>query len=420
MFIIGLVILIVGLMISVALHELGHMLPAKKFGALVPEYWIGFGPTVWKTKNGDTTYGVKALPLGGYVRILGMYSPEGSGPKTKANGTPTLAEMARQQSGAELAEAARQGQSGQPFYRLSTPKKLVVMAGGPVMNLLIAIVLIAVVIMGIGFSAPSTTIAEVRNGEDGSASPAVSAGIEPGDQIIQWDGEPVESWELLTEAIQATDGPVDVVVKRGGTPVTLVVEPARGEDGAQYVGIVSAVERQRGTPADVVESVWMQVSATGRAIIALPVSLFDLVKSLFTGEERDSSGVISVVGVARLAGDITGAPAAANGDASPGTGIPGGMSFLDRAALMLSLLAALNVALFVFNLIPLPPLDGGHVAGALWGGARNMGAKMTGKPRPAPADTARMVPLSYGVFVVLMVMTVILVVADLVKPITFA
>ena len=112
MFIVGLVILIVGLMISVALHELGHMLPAKKFGALVPEYWIGFGPTVWKTKKGDTTYGLKALPLGGYVRILGMYFPNGNGRKTKADGSLTLAEMARQQSGAELDDAARRGQSG--------------------------------------------------------------------------------------------------------------------------------------------------------------------------------------------------------------------------------------------------------------------------------------------------------------------
>lgn len=420
MFVLGLVILVVGLLISVGLHELGHMLPAKKFGALVPEYWIGFGPTLWSKKKGDTTYGVKAVPLGGYVRILGMFSPVGSGRRTKADGSPTLAEMARQESQAELDDARREGQSGLAFYELSTPKKLVVMLGGPLMNLLIAVVLIAVVTMGIGWNAPSTTVGALRGDEAGSAGPAESAGITEGDQIVSWDGEPIASWEDLTTAIAQTSEPVEVVVLRDGQDKTFAITPGAREDGTPFIGVVSALERQKGSVGEVGSQVWTNLAATGKAIIALPVSLFELGRSFVTGEKRDASGVVSVVGVARLAGDITSAPSQATDTSATSSGIPGGMSFLDRAALMLSLLASLNIALFVFNLIPLPPLDGGHVAGALWGGARNVAAKATGKAKPRPADTARMVPLSYGVFAALMLMTVVLVVADLVKPITFA
>lgn len=418
LFALGLILLIVGLLISVALHELGHMLPAKKFGALVPEYWIGFGPTLWKTKRGDTTYGVKALPLGGYVRILGMFPPGGSGKKFKADGNPTLAQMARQESQAELDAAREEGAQGKAFYQLSTPQKLVVMLGGPIMNLVIAVLLIAVVIMGIGWEAPSTTVAQVSRSEDGTASPAATAGVEPGDQIVAWEGNSVDSWADFQAVVAQAEGPSTVTVKRGGEVLDLEITPGLREDGSHYIGVVSELQRERGSAGDVASTVWMQATMTGKAIVALPVNLYNLTKSFFTGEERDPNGVVSVVGVARMAGEITSAPT--SGDSTTTSGIPSGMSALDRAALMLSLLGALNIALFVFNLIPLPPLDGGHVAGALWGGTKNTAAKLRGEPKPKPADTARMVPLSYGVFVVLMVMTVILVVADTVKPITFA
>lgn len=130
LFVLGLLVLLFGLVISVALHELGHMLPAKKFGSLVPEYWIGFGPTLWKTKRGGTTYGVKALPLGGYVRILGMFPPSPAGRKVKADGSPTLPELARQESEADVARAREAGATGKAFHELTAPQKLVVMLGG--------------------------------------------------------------------------------------------------------------------------------------------------------------------------------------------------------------------------------------------------------------------------------------------------
>ncbi len=421
MYVIGLVVLIVGLIISVALHELGHLLPAKKFGAIVPEYWVGFGPTLWSKKKGETTYGVKAVLLGGYVRMVGMFPPAAAvGAVPKNTQKPTAVEQARAQSAAEIEEAQAKGATGTPFYNLSTPKKLVVMLGGPFMNLVLAFILTAVVLVGIGWQGPSTKIEEVAPLADGSASPAMTAGVQAGDRIVSWDGTPIDSWDDIRGVIAANQGtPVTVEVLREGALVPLELTPEVTPDGT-YVGVVSAMERQRGSVTDAISQTGTQLAMTGKAIVALPVGMYRVVHSMVTGEERDPEGVLSVVGVARLAGEITSTGDAEANEGGAGSGLPAGLSVLDRVALLLSLLAALNIALFVFNLIPLPPLDGGHVVGAAWGGARNSWARLRGKPKPAPADTAKMVPLTYAVFAVLMGMTVILVFADLVKPLTFA
>ena len=156
--IVGIVVIIVGILASVALHEVGHMLPAKKFGVLVPDYAVGFGPALWKKKIGDTTYALRAILLGGYVKIVGMYAPARPGTRLVGrSGKPTLAQEAREAS----AEEIPQGQEHRAFYLLSAPKKVVVMLGGPLMNLLIAIVLSAVTMIGIGAPTASRTIAAV-------------------------------------------------------------------------------------------------------------------------------------------------------------------------------------------------------------------------------------------------------------------
>src|SRR5690554_5621779 len=143
LFAVGIAVFVVGLLVSIALHEVGHMVPAKRFGVRVSQYMVGFGPTLWSRTRGETEYGLKAIPLGGYVRLVGMLPPaDVVGARPRAGRVAELVQAAREQS----AEEIRPGEEHRAFYRLSAPRKVVVMLGGPVMNLLLAVVLMAVVL----------------------------------------------------------------------------------------------------------------------------------------------------------------------------------------------------------------------------------------------------------------------------------
>ncbi|MDO5722254.1 MAG: site-2 protease family protein [Actinomycetaceae bacterium] len=408
-YIIGILVMVVFIMISVALHELGHMIPAKRFGVYVPQYMVGFGPTLWSKTIGETEYGIKWILLGGYVRLAGMFRPAPPGVATeRKDGRPTLAQEAREASAEEL-PAGRQHQA---FYRLSVPKKLTVMLGGPVVNLVMSVLLFAFIILGVGLNAPSTTVARVPEcfSPDGTCSaehsvrtPASEAGIQSGDQIVSWNGQVTDTWKDITGAIErAGKQPSTVVVNRDGQELTLQLQPALF-GGAYKAGIVSQLQRQRGGLGQVADVSWATFTGTAKVVFALPKAVWDTAVGTFSGQERDPNSVLSIVGVGRLAGEVS-----AEG---------GSVTFLDRMTMMLAMWASLNMALFVFNLIPLPPLDGGHVAGALWEGVRRQFNRVRGRRDPGAADTARLVPLTYAVSLALVAMTVVLVVADIVNPI---
>ncbi len=408
-YVIGIVLTIVALMISVALHELGHMIPAKRFGVYVPQYMVGFGPTMVSKKVGETEYGIKWFLLGGFVSLAGMFAPAPAGTKTmNRKGEPTLAEEARQQSREELDTVGEE----RAFYRLATWQKLVVMLGGPVTNLVLAIAIFAIVIMGIGLSQPTTTIASVPPCLDPTVttctseaprSPAAEAGIQAGDVVTSWDGHETSSWSDVTAAIaESGERTVPVTVERDGQRVTLAVR-AVSVSGAPRVGIESKVERIRGGVGDVVSSVSQMVTGTASLIVTLPQQVWHVARGMIDHTPRGTSSVLSVIGVGRLAAETT------------ATSAP--VSILDRVAMLLSLWGSLNIALFVFNLIPLPPLDGGHIAGALWEGIRRAWGKLRGRDTVIYSDTARLVPLTYTVALALIVMTVVLMAADVINPI---
>lgn len=435
-YLVGVLIVVVVLLGSIALHEVGHMVPAKRFGVRVSHYMVGFGPTLWSRTKGETEYGLKAIPLGGYVRLVGMYPPgEAVGNPPARTWLGRLARDARDASAQEI----RPGEDGRAFYRLSTPKKLVVMLGGPVMNLLIAVVLMGVVLVGFGIPGSSTTLSSVsqcvipadadpdRTCEPSDpAAPGAAAGLLPGDTVVSYDGTQVTSWEQLTTLIRATgEETVPVVVERDGTSVQLEVTPVVAErpvfddagevvldeDGdpvtepVGFLGVSPASELQRqpllDVPAVVAERTWQTMAV----VATLPARVVDLAQTTFGDEERDVNSIVGVVGIGRFAGEI----ASYEGD---------GFDASLRAASLIEMLAGLNLALFVFNLIPLPPLDGGHVAAALWEGGRRQVARLRGLPRPGPFDTAKLVPLAYTVFVLLGAVGLLLIYADIVNPIT--
>ena len=436
----GVVVFVLGIGASIALHEIGHLVPAKKFGVKVTQYMVGFGPTIWSRRRGETEYGVKWVPLGGYIRMIGMFPPKpGTDPRfVRSSSTGRmglLVESARQQSLEEI----QPGDEHRVFYRLSVPRKIVVMLGGPTMNLVIAAVLLTVSMAGLGVQSLVPTVSSVsqcilpagtadRQCTPGDQpAPAAAAGLRPGDRLVSFDGHPIRTWDDATQAIRGAGGrTVGFVVERDGRRLTLSAaiplsqrpvldaqgNPVTAADGsyrttpAGFLGVSPSVGMERQPVTAVPGALWDGFTRTASVVVRIPQKMVGIVQAAFGSGQRDPNGPISVVGVARAAGEI-----ASSHD------IPFVQTFRERLSYFVSLLASLNLALFVFNLIPLLPLDGGHVAGALWEGLRRAVARVRRRPDPGPADVARLLPIAYAMSTVLIVMSVLLIYADIVKPV---
>ncbi|CAB4577772.1 unannotated protein [freshwater metagenome] len=418
--IVGILFLILVIMLSIGLHEIGHLAPAKKFGVKVTQYMIGFGPTIWSKQKGDTEYGVKAIPLGGYIRMIGMVPPAKDG-ETAKGPFADLVNSARQQSLEEIGPE----DENKVFYKLSVPKKLTVMFGGPFMNLVLAFVFFAISFAGIGFPAATNEVKQVvtclpsevdvlGNCLPGTtASPALSAGIKDGDKIISFDGKEITDWEALANGIrESKEGNVEITVLRDGKELNLTAEivlatrPSSANSEVEneptpYLGIAPQIIMERQPISSVFDVLVNITVGTGQVLWNLPERVGQLFGAAFLGEQRDPEGLVGIVGVTRVGGEIAAAE------------IPG----MWRFATLLNLAGGLNMALFLFNLLPLLPLDGGHVAGAIYEGLRRSFAKLRRRPDPGPADTSKMLPFAYSVAILLIGLSMLLLYVDVVNPI---
>ncbi len=422
----------------------------------VPQFMVGFGPTLFSRRRGETEYGVKAIPLGGYIRIVGMIPPAEEGESKRATRMRSFIAEVRGQALDDVLPS----DAGRVFYAKPWWQRVIVMFAGPFHNLVLALVFFTITLTAIGTTvlttrldtvpacvvpanAQSIAAAEERDSdicdipivtagagagqlcEEGTpgcalpvASPAAQAGLRPGDTIVGIGGQQVDptahdSWTTIQQAIRGSAGqPLALTVERDGerreltvTPIENVVpaEDGEGTTTAGYVGVGPLVGFARQSVADLPGYFGTVVTQSVQRLLEIPERVPQLFRAAFLGEERDPNGPIGVVGVGRISGEVF-----AFED----------FSGLEKLSFFLSMLASVNLVLFLFNLLPIYPLDGGHVAGALYEKARSVVARWRGRPDPGPFDIARLMPVAYVVAGLFIALSGLLLVADLVNPIT--
>jgi membrane-associated protease RseP (regulator of RpoE activity) len=440
----GVIIFAVGLLASIALHEVGHMVPAKKFGVKVTQYMVGFGPTLWSRKKGDTEYGLKAIPAGGYIRMIGMVPPRQDGRRSRwPTRVATAVEEFRSASRSEVVDAVDEPRQ---FYRLTPGKKIIVMLGGPTMNLIIYLVLTVVLLTTLGKPHNDPTLAvgsveqcvvaqnstDAQKGICPTGAPAAPAAnvLKPGDVLTAVNGTKVTSWDAVVAVIQNSAGQsVSLNVLRDGLNQTVTVTPVENVKYADdtgtktitagYIGVGPVMHRyyQSESLTQVPGEIGGQLHQAVNALASYPSKIKSLFGTVFQGKERDINGAVGVVGLGEIGGQVA---QSSNYDVQ------------DKIYLLIGLLASVNLLLFFFNLLPLLPLDGGHVAGAVVEAAKRGRARIRGRVdpsgretdengvvtrKPIYVDTAQMLPVMYAVASILIVLTLLVVYADIVKPI---
>jgi membrane-associated protease RseP (regulator of RpoE activity) len=388
-FLLGVAIFVVALLASIMLHEAGHFTTAKLFGMKATQFFVGFGRTIWSRQKGETEYGVKAIPAGGFVKIVGMTDLEDVDPADEARS----------------------------FRRQPGWQRIIVLAAGSFMHFMLALVLLFIIAAGIGLESAGggTSVGTVESCVPSNmnvgcvkgdpASPASKAGVRTGDRIVSVAGIRVSTWTQMGKAIRAqhAGSDVPVVVDRHGRLVTLHATLASLSGHGSYLGVSPLAVFQRVGPLSAASyaghEFWTMLSGSASVVKSLPRAIPDL----FAKNRANTPGgqVTSVVG----AGNVTGQVLEAR------------IGWQPKAGLVLLIIASLNIFVGAFNLLPLLPLDGGHLAVVIYERARAWLARLLGRPDPGPVDFRRLVPVSVGVFALLVGVGLLLIMADLVNPI---
>lgn len=402
MLIVGIVLFALGIMVSIVLHEYGHMRVALWSGMKVRRFFVGFGPTLWSVRRGGIEYGLKAFPLGGFCDIAGMTAYDRLSPEDEPKA----------------------------MWRQVWWKRVAVLLAGPFMNIVLAIALFYTVALGWGLAnrdvqpIPTDRVAAVVGDTCAGADdcgigvgPAGDAGILPGDRITAVDGIPVLSWADLSEVVSARPGQtVPVELERDGEEVTTTTRLTSSTVDGQERGALGVRLSEDGIPQEILDDPAYQTVNTYDAFSAVPATF------VFTGEmvEATVEGLISFPAkIPAVAASIFGAERAEDSPVSVvGASYIGGQAVEQGLwSLFLLFLAGLNLFLGAFNLVPLTPFDGGHIAVVFYEKIRDAVRRSRGLAPGGPADYEKLAPLTMAVFVLLIGVSAIVITADFVNPI---
>jgi membrane-associated protease RseP (regulator of RpoE activity) len=386
----GVIFFVVALLASVMAHEAGHFLTARWFGMKASRFFVGFGPTLWSTHRGETEYGVKAIPAGGFVKIVGM--------------TPL--------------EEIEPGDENRAFYRFPAPQRAVVLVAGSVVHFVLALLLLFAVLATTGDilkAEPSLTIDTVSrcipldpNESACSArdpkAPAFGK-LQPGDHIVAVDGTRVTSYDDMRARVSASPGrTLTLTVLRHGQTTEVRVTPATVTSGGHTVGRVGVSPTFHQRPLSVLGAVPRTFTTLGEMTVETGRALGDLphqVSQILQGKPRPANGAASVVDIARVSGQIAQAK----------------VSFGTRLANLVAIVAQLNFFVGVFNLLPLLPLDGGHVGILVFEQVRSRLYRLFGRRDPGRVDLMKIMPFTYAVVAVFVGLSLLLLYAGIVNPI---
>ncbi len=381
LYLLGVVLFVGAILVSIGLHELGHMIPAKRFGGKVTQYFIGFGPTVWSRQVGETEYGLKAIPLGGYVKIVGMlppgaaelgevtYDAEGQQvTRVRKSNTGLFTQLISDARAAEW-ELVQPGDEDRLFYKLPPWKKIVVMAGGPSVNILIAFALF----WGIYATYGNVVDIEAEAGppvidtvsecvipftEEGRActdsdplAPAYEAGLRPGDVVTSFNGTPVTGWDQLRELIRGNaDGDAVIGYERDGqlltgeTSTTVQARPTGDSTETLtevgFLGVTPTVRyvTETGGPIYTARQMAGMTKDTVVALGQLPVKVWGVAKAIVGVEERAIDSPVSIVGGGRIAGTVSSTDQ---------------LDVAEKAVSLAGLVAGFNLFIGLFNFVVL-------------------------------------------------------------------